>query len=233
MKLSQLLNINNIKVQHAFLLGMIYAWPIFTTDYQNILAYSSYRTGSRSEKNTKHGIDKYYRMHILKLRKFLGSDYLIGLNEKFLQKYYFSSKLGDGVSILIKFDLNIPKGLDKELYLYGLIEKWLIDVDEKYKNAFLTGVMDARGSLDFVGRYISIDIARRDEPGIVKRKYNKYNDLIGAIFNYNPRLTQVNSDLKNVLSFETILPHSLRIFGKKILKEKKQILVILPEISPI
>ena len=197
MKLSSLLKPNNFKKESAFLLGMIYSWPIFSEDYKHILAYSSYRPGSRSEPSMKHSIDEYYKIHIDTLRKLLGEKYVIELNSEFREKYNFTRELLDGVSVMIESDIEIPSVLDKELYLYGLIEKWLIDVDDESKNVFLAGVMDARGSLDFTARYISIDIARKNEPEIVKRKFNKYNDIIGAVFNYNPRLTQENSDEKN------------------------------------
>lgn len=54
-----------------------------------------------------------------------------------------------------------------------------------------------QGSLDFTGKFITIDIADKNRPDIVKRKINKYNDIIGAIFNFNPRLTQGKSNKKN------------------------------------
>lgn len=64
-------------------------------------------------------------------------------------------------------------------------------------------------------------------PKISKRKLVQVSDSLKKIRFKNA----INPGEKNILLFEIILPHSLRIFGKKILKEKKQILVLVPEIS--
>lgn len=187
MLFSQLLQKEDKKV--AFLLGHIYAWPMISRDKKFILAYSAYR------KNKYTGnIESYYKKHKIKLREFLGNKYDVRLNkdihDKFMDTLENNKMKLNGVSVVIKNDINIVK-------LYGTIEKWLIDQDENIQRWFLTGFMDGRGSLDFAANYISIDLAHRNNPEIAKRKINKINDLIGFIFNYNPRTLQKESHTKN------------------------------------
>lgn len=195
MKFTDLLKPNNRLPQSSFLLGMIYARPIILNG--SILAYSSYRKGPVSQEMTTKPIEKYYQEHIEKLKSFLGPDYEIVLNNN-LPKGDRDGKerIQPGVSVLIENDLALPGNIDLKVYIYGLIEKWLIDASEESKKLFLIGTMDSRGSLDFTARYISLDIIEENFI-LVKRKLAKYNDIIGAVFNYNPRLMQENSSKKN------------------------------------
>ena len=201
MKLSILLD-ENITIQKAFLLWMIYEWPIFSNDYKNLIAYNSYNPwwGSRSKialEQSWKTKDEYYLEHIEKLKSFLSTK-SVYLNKDIKEKLNWTTKnIWWWVSILIDNDIEAPKWIDNEIYLYWIIEKWLIDANLFYKNIFLLWAMDARGSLDFTWNFLAIDIAQRDSPEITKRKLNKFNDLIGAIFNYNPRLTQEKSSKKN------------------------------------
>lgn len=197
MKFSELLNTQSVSIQKSFLLGQIYAWPVFTQDFTKILAYSSYKHGSRSEEALTKSIDEYFSEHKTKLQNFLGPNFFVEYNEILKETYVFTDRVGQGVSTLIDFDLEIPPNLEPTIYVYGLIEKCLIDVGEEQKNMFFTGVMNARTSPDFSGRYITIDVARNIEPEITKRKLSKYNDIIGGVFNYNPRLTQPEGDVRN------------------------------------
>jgi hypothetical protein len=198
MKFSDILKTENINIQNSFLLGMIYARPILTNNNEKIIAYSSYRYGDRSNNHFERDIEEYFKLHKNKLISFLGDNFKIERNTILRENYSFDSgiRIQNGVSIIIDFDLDFPENIDKDIYIYGLIEKWLIDADEKYKKIFLTGAMDARGSLDFTARYISLDIIEKDAV-TVKRKLSRFNDILGAIFNYNPRLTQEQSFPKN------------------------------------
>ena len=201
MKFSELLN-DNITIQKAFLLWMIYEWPIFSNNYNFLIAYNSYNPwgGSRSKISLKKSWktkDEYYLEHLKKLQKFLNTKNVY-INKDLKEKIKEPTRsILWWVSILIENDIKALDDIDDELYLYWLIEKWLIDAESKYKNMFLLWAMDARGSLDFTWNFLAIDIAQRDTPEITKRKLNKFNDLIWAIFNYNPRLTQEKSNKKN------------------------------------
>ncbi len=197
MKLSELLDTNNVSFQKAFVLGMIYARPIFLKEGK-VLAYSSYKKGSRSTRLVQMLPEqKYYELHKNKLINFLGAGYDVILNNDLNHELDTGKNKIEkgGVSIIISNDIFFSDKVDKNIYLYGLIEKWLIDVEDKFKKVFLIGIFDARGSLDFTAKYISIDLI--DTPDIVKRKLSKYNDIIGAVFNYNPRLVQKKSHTKN------------------------------------
>lgn len=187
MKLSQILNSSS--QQSSFLLGMVYAWPMISEDKKIILAYSAY-------KNNKYldDIEPYYEKHKIKLIKFLDNKYNVCLNSDIKYKLYdtFDNKKNKlkGVSVILENDINILK-------LYGLIEKWLIDLDDSLKKWFMIGFLDGRGSIDFTCHFFSIDLAQRDNPEIIKRKLNRIYDIIGFKFNYNPRLLQKNSNQKN------------------------------------
>ncbi len=184
MKLSQLLNCFDEK--SAFLLGMIYAWPMISKDSKIILAYSAYKFGSKSEKVLTKNIKKFYIEHKEKLQKFLGKEFQVELNNDI--DYQFNRKKLLGVSVVLENDIDNNK-------IYGVIEKYLIDLDDDFKKWFLIGFMDGRGSLDFTAKLFSIDIAKDDE--ITKRKLNTMYNLLGFSFNYNPRILQKESHTKN------------------------------------
>lgn len=187
MKLSQILNSSS--KQSSFLLGMIYAWPMISEDKKTILAYSAYKKNKYLQ-----DIEPYYIKHKEKLETFLGVEYNVSLNTDINDKLYdtFGNKKNKlkGVSVILKNDINVLK-------IYGLIEKWLIDLDDGLKKWFIIGFLDGRGSIDFTGHFFSIDLAQKDNPEIIKRKLNRMYDIIGFKFNYNPRLLQENSNQKN------------------------------------
>ncbi|TSD03405.1 MAG: hypothetical protein Athens071416_86 [Parcubacteria group bacterium Athens0714_16] len=197
MKFSELLKIENTNIQTSFVLGMIYAHFIILND-NKILAYSAYIKGKRSKNKLEKNINEYYYLHKKKLENFLGDDYEVILNKDISRSSLQdkSQRIKNGVSIVIENDLLIPNTVDLSVYIYGIIEKWLIDIDDTYKTMFFTGAIDARGSLDFNHRFISMDIIEKT-PMLIKRKLTKYNDIIGAVFNYNPRLVQKKSFRKN------------------------------------
>lgn len=203
-KLSTLLDENDITYQKAFLLWMIYGWPVFKNDFSKVLAYSSYKIWwwSRSNnffKKTWYTKEYFLSEHKQKIQKFLNNFEDVFINSE-LKNFWFRTndwQIQEWVSVLIDFDKNVPNWVNQENYLYWLIEKWLIWLDEKFKKVFLAWVMDSRGSLDFKLQYFTIDLARKTNPELAKRKLNKFNDIIWAIFNYNPRLTQENSSTKN------------------------------------
>lgn len=203
-KLSTLLNENNITYQNAFLLWMIYGWPVFKNDFSKVLAYSSYKIWwwSRSDEFLRKSLftkEYFLSEHKQKIQKFLNNVEDVFINSELKNVWFRISdwQIQEWVSILIDFDKNVPIWVNQENYLYGLIEKWLIWLEEKFKKVFLAWVMDSRGSLDFTAKYFTIDLARKTNPELAKRKLNKFNDIIWAIFNYNPRLTQENSSTKN------------------------------------
>jgi len=193
MKFSELLEIENINEQKAFILGMIYAWPIFSENEDKVLAYSSYRIDNspRMNKKLEYNQKFYIEKHNDKLKKFLGELYEVSKNSDIKKnEIKFDKKIGSGVSVVFENDINKKS-------VYGVIEKWLIDTDEKFKKYFLSGFMDSRGSLDFTGNYYSIDIARGEFPELVKRKLNRLNDILGMIYNFNSRILQKKSSKKN------------------------------------
>ena len=204
MLFSDLINPDNITIQKSFLLWMIYEWPIFLDNYNKILAYSSYKIWwwSRSQ-NFMISVNRmpwyYIKAHVNKLESFLWKDYNIVLNTDIKELYTVSNNksISSGVSVVIDFDLNLPNDINIENYISWKIEKWLIDIDDQYKNRFFIWAMESRWSLDFSLNFFSMDLAQRDFPEIAKRKMYKYNDIIWAVFNYNPRLTQENSNQKN------------------------------------
>ena len=198
MKFSKLLeNIDNEK--NAFVLGMIYGWTLLDKNNKYIFAYSNYKTGSNIEKifNNKINFEEYYLKHQLKLKKFLGDEFEIKLNSEIKKNYEFTKKMNLGISIIFENDIKNDNGIDEELNILNKIEKELIETSENSKRFFLIGLMDSRGSLDFTANFISIDIADKNKPNIVRKKLNKFNDLLGLNFNYNPRILQKNSDRKN------------------------------------
>jgi hypothetical protein len=189
MEFSELFNLTDTK-KSAYMLGLIYSWPMIDKNNTKILAYSSYKTGSRSEKHISN-IDIYFKKHKEKLANFLGSDFVIKINSKI--NYDFDKTKGQGVSVIFNFD-NTNKS---EIFLYGQIEKWLSNQTQKTKEFFLIGVFDGRGSLDFSGKFITLDADKQEDPQVVKRKINTYSDIVGLIYNYNPRILQPNSKSKN------------------------------------
>lgn len=201
---SDMINPVNISEQNAFLLWMIYERPIFLDDYTKILAYSWYKVWwwSRSKifiDNVGKDTDYYLNAHLEKLKWFLWKEYDILLNTKIKDLYEISNNksIEKWVSVVIDFDLDLPSDVNVENYISWKIEKRLIDIDDQYKNWFFIWAMESRWSLDFTLKFFSMDLAQRDFPEIAKRKLYKFNDIIWAVFNYNPRLTQENSHQKN------------------------------------
>jgi len=196
MKFSKLLKIENIDKQKAFLLGMIYAWPIFSENLKTILAYSSYKIDSSPRMSSVLEFNSIYYIekHLNKLIKFLGNEYLV-LDNNLVKENFgsFDRQVGSGVSVLIENDIIF----DKKEMVYGVIEKWLIDIDDEFKKYFLIGFMESRGSLDFTGKFYTIDLTQKDLPEIAKRKLNRLNDILGMVYNYNPRVLQEKSFKKN------------------------------------
>lgn len=191
MKITELLDESNITKQKAFLLGMIYAWPIYTKNKKYIFAYSSYKLWERMEKSIWNDINKYYNKHLIKLTTFINDkDYKIDINSNFKKSLKkFDKNFWDWVSVIFENNL--------ENNIYSVIEKWLIDIDDKYKKWFLRWIMESRGSLDFVANFYVIDIANKNEPKLIKRKLNRLNDILWMTYNYNPRILQPNSNEKN------------------------------------
>ena len=201
---SNMINPVNISEQNAFLLWMIYERPIFLDDYTKILAYSWYKVWwwSRSKifiDNVGKDMDYYLNAHLEKLKWFLWNKYDVLLNSKIKDLYEISNNksIEKWVSVVIDFDLDLPSNVNVENYISWKIEKRLIDIDDQYKSWFFIWAMESRWSLDFTLKFFSMDLAQRDFPEIAKRKLYKFNDIIWAVFNYNPRLTQENSHQKN------------------------------------
>jgi len=141
----------------------------------------------------------FYEEHVVKLKKFLWDEYEVSLNKDIKNNYdpVPWKTIQSWVSVIIDFDVEISSDFDRENYLLWMIEKWLIEADDNFKDIFLSWVIDSRGSPDFHRNLIAIDLSQRWRPEMARRKRNKFNDLIGTIFNYNPRLTQENSSSKN------------------------------------
>lgn len=201
MLFSEIINPDNISEQNAFLLWMIYEWPIFLDDNTKLLAYSGFNPIAWWEdwnamvflRNTNQTINHYVEKHYEKLSRYLnGWWYQVERNQIIRANHRVSNhkQILHWVSVIFDFDLNIPDWITCENYLYWIIEKWLIDISDHYKNIFFTWVIDARCSLDFHHSYATIDLEKKRFPEICRRKMNKYSDIIWTICNYNPRLTQ-------------------------------------------
>jgi hypothetical protein len=198
MKFSSLLENINKENKNAFILGMIYGWPLISKNQKKIYAYCSYKKGKRIIKHFNNlDMDYFYDLHRKKISEYFGIDLNnIISNESYKEEIDGKLRIGPGISIVVEFDLD-TQNIDSEIFVLSQIEKALIDANKEAKNYFILGLMDSRGSLDFTGKYIAIDITQQDKPNISKRKINKYYDLIGATFNYNPRLLQEKSNRKN------------------------------------
>lgn len=198
MEFSQLLQSINDDYKNAFILGMIYGWPLISKDNKKIYAYSSYKKGKRMLNHFDNlDMNYFYDLHREKLSEYFNiSPEIIVENGTYKEEIDNKLRIGPGISIVINFDLDI-NNVDPEVFILSQIEKSLIDANSDAKHYFILGLMDARGSLDFTGKYIAIDITQQDKPDISKRKINKYYDLIGATFNYNPRILQEKSNKKN------------------------------------
>lgn len=194
MKFSELLNEKTN--ESAFVLGAIYGWPLISLDDNKIFAYSSYKDGSRSE-SLGIKVNNFFDSHKKALQDFLGDKYYVLVNSDIDSSIYNKKKIQCGVSVSMDLDVDIPNDIDPEVFIYGQIERILIDASEDFKNYFIRGIFDSRGSLDFNHKYMSIDIENQNKPDLARRKLNKLNDLMGYISNFNPRLTQEKSKSKN------------------------------------
>ena len=202
LKFSDLLK--NDSKEKSFLLGMIYSWVMLDNTKEIILAYSSYKTGSRIEKimGTDFDINKSYFEYIENLKKYINKDIEIKLNSEIT--YKFTKTVGKGVSILIEFDQTIGENIDSEPYILGLIEKAILVVEDNFEDSFILGFMTGRSSADFTANFITIDLDKRDKPEIARRKLNflyrisnlKMNEESLNI-NFNPRVLQPKSSKKN------------------------------------
>ena len=202
LKFSDLLK--NDSKEKSFLLGMIYSWVMLDNTKEIILAYSSYKTGSRIEKimGTDFDINKSYFEYIENLKKYINKDIEIKLNSEIT--YKFTKTVGKGVSILIEFDQTIGENIDSESYILGLIEKTMLVVEDNFEDSFILGFMTGRSSADFTANFITIDLDKRDKPEIARRKLNflyrisnlKMNEESLNI-NFNPRVLQPKSSKKN------------------------------------
>ena len=123
-KFSELLN-TVVDEKSSFLLGAIYRWILIDKNSNIILAYSSYKKGKRSNEILSKDIDFYYKEHLNKLKKFLGDEFSIDLNQDIKQRYNFEKNVSSGVSVIFDFTaINFPDGVEcKETYVCGLIEK--------------------------------------------------------------------------------------------------------------
>jgi len=227
----------NINVHYnAFLLGMIYGWPMIDMENKILFAYSTYKLGTQSRQYfTDFDMQDFYNQHKKKLIEFFCIDEDIVINNNIIkQKFNLinNTHVGPGVSIKIDFDF-WPLEISPEVFVLGQIEKALVDASFSARNKFILGVMDARGSLDFNHSYIAVDIARQKSPDIVKRKINRYYDLMGTIFNYNPRILQSGSNKKNdqfrldlkyfMGKFGLFTPFKIEYYKKKTVNFKERI----------
>ncbi len=199
---SELINPENISMKNAFLLWMIYEWPIFLDDNTKVLGYSSFKPEAWwtnwKAMNFLNSIHKtksdYVDLHYDKLIRYLWEWYTVLKNDSIdASKVSNWRQIWSWVSVIFDFDLQIPENVDAENFILWVIEKWLIDADESYKNMFFTWVIDSRCSLDHVRSYATIDLAKKQFPEISRRKLNKYSDIVWTICNFNPRLTQWES----------------------------------------
>ena len=203
MLFSDLLKNENLSEQNAFLLWMIYEWPILLDNNSKIIAYSSFKPEAGWESwnamtflRTYNRTKEYYNdLHFHKLLNFLWEWYDIQKNDTINQQHNVSNnrQIWFWVSVIFDFDLVVPEWIRCENYVLWVIEKWLIDIEDNYKNMFFTWAIDARCSLDFNHSFATIDLEKKKFPELCRRKMNKYSDIIWTICNYNPRLTQWES----------------------------------------
>lgn len=190
-KITELLDVTKVDIQKAFLLWMIYAWPIYTKDKNYIFAYSNYKKWTDNINYFNYDLFEYSIKHKDKLQVFLWNKYSVEINNIIKRDYKKFDKVFWSEWVSVIFKNNIDNNI------YSVIEKWLIDIEDDFKQRFLRWVMESRWSLDFKWNFYTIDIAKKWDDKLVRRKLNRLNDIIWMIYNFNPRVLQEKSNKKN------------------------------------
>lgn len=212
---------NNPK--YAFFLGMIYGWPIAKDGVITAIFELLFDNRAKivNEIFTESELLQLNDDNTSAIYNFInGTDinssdiHIEATSDKYKCEVFFKD-----------FDRLDSEDVHDRAKIYGKIEKSLLEFSDQSKKYFISGMFNARGSLDFTTGFIAIDIEAKRFPQFVRRKYLAISNLSGAFYNYNPRLLQNSSNTKNdqlrpkidlfVSVFGLFLPFKKRYFEKR------------------
>lgn len=193
MTFKELLEKSKNNPKYAFFLGMVYGWPIVKDGA--VLAYSAGKYGTRI--TNVLSVDEYKNLNQsnkLILQNFI-SDTDIDNDD-----IVCSQNKPSEWACYVKFIDNIGLEATSEsgrAYIYGLIEKAMIDAPNESVQYFISGIFNARGSLDFIRKLVAVDWEKKQYPNLARRKYMTLSKMTGVFFNFNPRVLQKKGQTKN------------------------------------
>ncbi|MDE6571558.1 MAG: hypothetical protein K2L95_05095 [Alphaproteobacteria bacterium] len=192
MTFNELLEQSKKNPKYAFFLGMVYGWPIVKNGY--VLAYSSGRTGTRIRKNFSD--NEYTQLNepnrqvladFIKGTAILSDDIDCSSNKT---SWVCSVKFTETNSLDDTTEIGRAR-------IYGYIEKATMDFSNECIRYFVSGLFNARCSLDFSRKLVTVDWEKKKYPNLARRKYMTLSNMTGQFFNFNPRVLQKNSKAKN------------------------------------
>lgn len=192
MTFNELLEHSKSNPTYAFFLGMIYGWPVVKNGC--VLAYSSGNIGSRIR---NHFNDNEYKQ-LNELNKQVIAKFVQGTEISFndIECSYNKTSWVCSVKFTDINDLDDATEIGKAR-IYGYIEKAIMDFSNESIRYFISGMFNARGSLDFIRSLIAVDLEQKQYPNLARRKYMTLSNMTGQFFNFNPRVLQKNSQAKN------------------------------------
>lgn len=223
MTFNDLLKFAKQEPRYAFFLGMIYGWP--TAKDGTISACFELLFDARSKRINQifspEEIENLNKENVNAIFSFVNNTMI---TRKDIQITANAGSFKCDVNFVDTDNLDSENTTDRAI-IYGKIEKSLMEFSEQSKTYFISGMFNARGSLDFTANFIAIDIEAKRFPQFVKRKYWTISNIAGAFYNYNPRLLQGElSNKKNdqlrpkldlfVSVFGLFLPFKKRYFEK-------------------
>lgn len=183
-----LLNLSKENSKYAFILGMIYGWPKFENG--NIVAFCTYKIGPKI-------VSLFNQDELNSLMEENKKCILNFFKDTAIQTSDISFINGASWSCSIKFKDNYNLSIyDEEkarALVYGYIEKHLLDFDTEKINYFISGMFNARGSLDFNHKLMAIDIEKKEYPNLTRKKYLTLSKLTGRFDNFNTRILTPSS----------------------------------------
>jgi len=192
MTFNELLEQAKTNPKYAFFLGMIYGWPVVKNGY--VLAYSSGNIGSRIRNRFS---DIEYRQ-LNESNKQILIDFVKGtrISSDGIECSYNETSWTCSVKFTNTNNLDDTTEIGKAR-IYGYIEKTIMDFSNECIQYFISGMFNARGSLDFIRSLIAVDLEQKQYPNLARRKYMTLSNMTGQFFNFNPRVLQRNSQTKN------------------------------------
>ncbi len=190
MTFNDLLNLSKTNPKYAFFVGMIYGWPLVKNNH--IFATITYKTGTRINETFSND-----ELRIINTQNLTAVTQFISRTQ--IQHGDISTNaVGNTIFIAFSGAEELDSGTESgRAFIYGMIEKVLIDYNQSSKNAFISGMFNGRGSLDFSRKWMAIDLESKKYPNLTRRKYMTLCNLTGIFYNFNPRILQVHSNQKN------------------------------------